>query len=445
MKPRALVVVLFLLVALAAAFGPAPALAQDETRRQPPPAANEPRQIDAYGDLGHCDWTARLDNFAVELQNNPSAMGYVVSYNAPERQGYAPRQLRFTRHYLVESRGIAATRFAVFEGGARADLKEGLTELWIVPEGAEPPVAPPADSKYAEGFSGRFGAYSADPDLYQEVYEMGVADSELSRSEFAAKLKQQPDSVGYLLISAPAGGAPGAWRRLARREEQLLSALGIDASRLKSLDGGRAGGRLAEVEMWVLPRGAPPPPAAAKEKVEATFNSAAKLHTFDVYADDAETERWMLENLAEFLRENPHASALLVAREPTPLNEIVWERRSDADEPAETGEAQETPPEPAETDPTVLSEPEEVAETMKESAERWKDLLIARHRVEAQRVVVAQGRAVRWGAGRINIWVIPEKAKWPDPSARDEDEAEREQLHGVAAEADARPAAASPR
>ena len=34
----------------------------------PNPPAGTTRKVDEYGKIGHCDETARLDNFAIELQ-----------------------------------------------------------------------------------------------------------------------------------------------------------------------------------------------------------------------------------------------------------------------------------------------------------------------------------------------------------------------------------------
>ena len=39
-----------------------------------------PRKVDEYGDLSRGDERARLDNFAIELKNDPDAVGYIVSY-----------------------------------------------------------------------------------------------------------------------------------------------------------------------------------------------------------------------------------------------------------------------------------------------------------------------------------------------------------------------------
>ena len=42
--------------------------------------AQGPRKIDEYGNIRFNDEKARLDNFAIELQNDPTAQGYLVCY-----------------------------------------------------------------------------------------------------------------------------------------------------------------------------------------------------------------------------------------------------------------------------------------------------------------------------------------------------------------------------
>lgn len=67
-----------LLAALCVAASVAGAVrAQQESQRQVAESpANTTRMIDAYGRVGHCDESARLDLFAVELQNEPNTKGH---------------------------------------------------------------------------------------------------------------------------------------------------------------------------------------------------------------------------------------------------------------------------------------------------------------------------------------------------------------------------------
>lgn len=93
--------------------------------------------VDYYPPIRLNDEKARLDNFAIQLQNDPNAKGYVVVYGGAkakpaEKQGRLKRAL----DYLTNTRGISRDRIVTMEGGVR-DVT--TTELWLVPLGADPP------------------------------------------------------------------------------------------------------------------------------------------------------------------------------------------------------------------------------------------------------------------------------------------------------------------
>ena len=94
--------------------------------------------VDYYPPIRLNDEKARLDNFAIQLQNEPNAKGYVVVYGGTKANS-AEKQKRMGRayDYLVHTRGISTDRLVMMEGGTR-DVT--TTELWIVPLGADPPV-----------------------------------------------------------------------------------------------------------------------------------------------------------------------------------------------------------------------------------------------------------------------------------------------------------------
>ena len=96
------------------------------------------RKFDEYPDIARNDEKARLDNFAIELQNDPTATGYILIY--PERRGRsATAQARSTGiiDYLVNSRGIDARRIVTLVGPQRDQLS---VELWLSPQGAAAPT-----------------------------------------------------------------------------------------------------------------------------------------------------------------------------------------------------------------------------------------------------------------------------------------------------------------
>jgi len=97
-----------------------------------------------YDECDNCtfdDQKARLDNLAVELQNDPSTKGYVIAYGGRMSPiGQVERLMSRAREYLTQQRGIDNSRLVIVNGGFR---EEDSVELWIVPSGAAPPRATP--------------------------------------------------------------------------------------------------------------------------------------------------------------------------------------------------------------------------------------------------------------------------------------------------------------
>jgi hypothetical protein len=97
----------------------------------------KPRKFDEFPDISRNDEKARLDNYVIELQNDPTATAYVLVYPARSRKTTdAQKHSSRIIDYLVNSRGIDARRIVTMVGGAREELK---VELWIAPQGAKPP------------------------------------------------------------------------------------------------------------------------------------------------------------------------------------------------------------------------------------------------------------------------------------------------------------------
>jgi hypothetical protein len=99
------------------------------------------REFDECINCTFDDQKARLDNLAVELQNDPSVYAHIIAYGGRTSPvGQVNRLMTRARDYLVNQRGIDNSRIVVVNGGYR----EGdSVELWIVPTGASAPRATP--------------------------------------------------------------------------------------------------------------------------------------------------------------------------------------------------------------------------------------------------------------------------------------------------------------
>ena len=98
-------------------------------------------QFDSYGTITWELEQAHLDNFAITLQNDPELIGYIIVYAGRRAcAGEAKdRALRATK-YLVESRGIQASRIKWIDGGYREEL---TVILQPAPRGASELTASP--------------------------------------------------------------------------------------------------------------------------------------------------------------------------------------------------------------------------------------------------------------------------------------------------------------
>ncbi len=91
----------------------------------------KPRKFDEYGNIRFNDEKARLDNYAIQLQNEPTSRGAIVGYGSCGSEGLT--RANRAKDYLVNTRGIDASRIDVIDGGCRSELQ---VQLWIVPQGA---------------------------------------------------------------------------------------------------------------------------------------------------------------------------------------------------------------------------------------------------------------------------------------------------------------------
>jgi hypothetical protein len=100
-----------------------------------------PRKFDEFPSRAFDDDKARLDAFAIELQNNPDSQGYIIMYQGTDKNSVKNRNVEVlskrTLDYLVKSRGIDPRRVVITNWGTR---QVTTYDLWIIPPGAKPPV-----------------------------------------------------------------------------------------------------------------------------------------------------------------------------------------------------------------------------------------------------------------------------------------------------------------
>lgn len=115
----------------------------------------DPVRIDEFGDVNCEDEMARLDNYAIQLQNKPQTQALIMVYGSSTgRRNEAVARASRIKSYLVKSRGLNAQRIVTINGGYQESLK---VELWLVKAGTDlkqiqkSPTVPLKDVKFKKG------------------------------------------------------------------------------------------------------------------------------------------------------------------------------------------------------------------------------------------------------------------------------------------------------
>lgn len=99
------------------------------------------RLFDMYGDMSWAKERARLNNYAIQLKNEPMAVAHIIVYAGKRAYiGEAKMRAERIRNYLTRKQGIKPERAKITDGGYREDA---TVELWLAPVGIEGPTASP--------------------------------------------------------------------------------------------------------------------------------------------------------------------------------------------------------------------------------------------------------------------------------------------------------------
>jgi len=91
-------------------------------------------KIDEFGPQGECAFSARVDNFFIQLHNNPEATGYVITYNGTDflPSDYKASPMADRIHKAIAFRKYDDSHVVFINGGFR---ESGMTEFYLVPVG----------------------------------------------------------------------------------------------------------------------------------------------------------------------------------------------------------------------------------------------------------------------------------------------------------------------
>lgn len=206
------------------------------------------RLIDRMTNANCEDRQARMDNFFVELSNDPAAAGYIFSFGSPRAVAAVEKRMRAN----IRWRRFDPTRMTLVNGGGKS--KKATIEFWLVPAGAdaptpEPPVENEADFDTAET-DAKIETGPKEPFIFSaEYYDGGGCvgeDTELDLEGFARKLKENPKARGNIVIILT---TKAEFREKQKEILNFLTRKGIDRRRLRTFHQKTFGG----VELWLLP------------------------------------------------------------------------------------------------------------------------------------------------------------------------------------------------
>jgi hypothetical protein len=238
------------------------------------------QKVDEFGDIQSSDIKARLDNFAVQLQNAPLSKGFILVYRSRrDLPGLNHNLAMRMKEYLVASRGLPRERVVTVDAGVALELTQ---ELWIVPPGAAPIPRSDARIGYLEHHDSawKFDEHGFLP--LQQYKRFGLkrerdVDAEYLEA-YANEVRKLPGQVACIIVYAQYNRHPPLvdWtgeyepHREARLDppgtarKQLLiltgylkQMYGIAASSIKTIDGGYRKHR--SIEFWIVPPGEPLP------------------------------------------------------------------------------------------------------------------------------------------------------------------------------------------
>ena len=179
---------------------------------------------DEFENATNGDVKARMDAYFVELNNNPSAQGYIFNFGTDREIAKREKQIEQSMRF----RNYDRSRITFVRGGFRGIVQ---TQFWIIPPGAEIPAIESSSRKT------------------DEFEKINTGEFKARLDNFFVELNNDPDYQGYIVIYGSAKG-------VLAREKQIKSYIAVrkfDLSKIQFLRGGVR--KVIKTELWIdLPK-----------------------------------------------------------------------------------------------------------------------------------------------------------------------------------------------
>jgi hypothetical protein len=212
------------------------------------------RKFDEFGDIEASYLIARLDNLAVEVQNEPGAKAFLIVYRTRrDLPGLSSKYAHRMKGYLVNSRGLPSDRIVIVDGGVASCLSQ---ELWIVPPGSAPQ---PREDAYDNSYKPPIYKFDehyyriGKPEPDEMTYWPTAPENPIGYLEsFGETLLKDRKLVGYLVAFRDAAhdNRQAAKRALRAERSFLIKEFKIKPSRIKIIDGGYRELQTT-IELWI--------------------------------------------------------------------------------------------------------------------------------------------------------------------------------------------------
>lgn len=197
---------------------------------------------------GNCEeLLARMDAYFIELQNNPSATGYVIIYGKPRAAGGAEQEAR----RWIKFRRFDPARLTFVRGGG-SDERTRI-EQWLVPPGADPPESSEAPETVEPDAAETANVEFTKPYIFTERYADGVdgCKPEFDVEGFAKALAANPKGRANVVIRE---SSQAAFRLEEKEILDALTQMGVSKKRIKTFFVKIPRNQAREaVELWLLP------------------------------------------------------------------------------------------------------------------------------------------------------------------------------------------------
>ena len=247
--------------------------------------------IDSFSYTNSEDMMARIDNFTVQMQNNPSAKGYIVIKGKKPARITVEKEIK--SYLKMRAFDMKSVVFLNGEGDKTAKI-----ELWLVPPGAKPPAIEKKSEKKPQAILSDAFRYANSEDMMARI------------DSFTVQMQNNPSAKVYIITN----GNKRTRMKVGKEVKNYIKIRFSNTSRLVFLNGD--GDTSAYIELWIVPNGAEPPaPKKAVDEASDKFEMPDKPFVFsEEYALDL-NESLDAEGYAEVLKQYPKSRGNIVILE----------------------------------------------------------------------------------------------------------------------------------